>query len=332
MPGYKTHIAASSICGTVVGGVSFFFGHIDPVTSIYGGALCAIGGIVPDIDSENSTSFRKCLAIIAGFSSLLLVSRLRDYLLDPQAVAIIGGGNFIFAWFFLGGIIRKATVHRGMCHSIPMAILTGEITFLLSSGSMNERLYCGGSMVIGVLVHLVLDEFFSIQVKRGSIKLKKSLGSALKIVNFDDKKGSLIMLGILAVFTVLCVNEPVWTEDLPEKGTPEYIAQHENEELRIIQKKNPDLYDLSVIQWALDNNLQIRPKNQNNRKWKSIRDTLSTLDSKRFQAVSRNESGNATSQSTLTSSVILEFLSSDNDAEIAPTSGISGNPNSLTLP
>ena len=313
MPGYKTHITASSICGTALGGISFLFGHIDPVTSIYGGCLCAIGGLIPDIDSEKSTSFKKCLAIISGFSSLMLVSRLRDYLPDPQAVAIVGGGNFLFVWFVLGGIIRKATVHRGMCHSLPMALLTGEITFLLSSGNTNERLYCGSAMAIGVLVHLILDEFYSVQVKLGSIKVKKSFGSALKIFNFDDKSGSLIMLGILGFFTFLCVNEPIWTDDLPKKGTPEYIAQHGKEELRIIQNENPDLYDLSVVQWALENNMIIRPKNQNNRKWERMRSTLSAYGSNRRRIAETNDSG-ISGQSDERTASILEFLSGEDTA------------------
>ncbi len=314
MPGYKTHITASSICGTVLGGTSFLFGHIDPVTSIYGGCLCAIGGIIPDIDSEKSTSFKKCLAIIAGFSSLMLVSRLRDYILDPQAVAIIGGGNFLFAWFFLGGIIRKATVHRGMCHSLPMAVLTGEITFLLSSGKMNERLYCGAAMAIGVLLHLVLDEFYSVQVKLGGVKVKKSLGSALKIFNFDDKGGSFIMLGILGFFTFLCVNEPVWTEDLPKMGTPEFVVQHGKEELSVIQKNNPELYDLSVVQWALENNMVIRPKNQNNRKWEQMRTALSAYDTNQRDISATSKMGSP-DQPNGTAASILEFLSSEDTVD-----------------
>ena len=311
MPGYKAHITASSICGTVLGGFSFLFGHIDPITSIYGGTLCAIGGIIPDIDSENSKSFRKCLAIIAGFSSLLLVSRLRDYFLDPQAVAIIGGGNFLFVWFFLGGVIRKATVHRGMCHSIPMAILSGEITFLLSSGSMNEQLYCAGSMAIGVLIHLILDEFYSVQIKKGFVKVKKSLGSALKIINIDDKKASLIMFAILGFFTFLCLNEPVWTENIPEKGSPEYVEHHGKEELQIIQRQDPDVYNLSVVQWALDNNLMIRPRNQNNRKWEEIRKVLTANDSKRHRLISEDHSDSSASRYDQSSVSILQFLSGE---------------------
>lgn len=324
MPGYKTHITASSICGAVLGGTSFLFGHIDPVTSIYGGCLCAIGGIVPDIDSEKSTSFKKCLAIIAGFSSLMLVSRLRDYFLDPQTVAIIGGGNFLFVWFFLGGVIRKATVHRGMCHSLPMAVLTGEITFLLSSGNMNERLYCGGAMAIGVLLHLALDEFYSVQVKLGSVKVKKSLGSALKIFNFDDKSGSFIMFGILSFFTFLCVNEPIWTENFPEKGTPEYVAQHGKEELRIIQNKNPDIYDLSVVQWALENNMILRPRSQDNRKWKQIRDSLSAYYPKHSEITAPNHAGTP-GQSDETTASLLEFLSGESAVDMRYSNGISPN-------
>lgn len=289
MPGYRTHITASAICGTAVSGISYIFGNVDLTTSIYGGILCAIGGIVPDIDSETSTSFRRCMLIVAGFPSLLLVSRMRDYILDPQTVAIIGGGNFLFVWFVLGALIRKATVHRGMCHSIPMAALTGEIAYLLSSGGVNERLYCGMAAAIGVLLHLLLDEFCSVQVKKGTVRVKKSIGSALKIVNFENKKATFCMFAILGFFTFLIVRESAWSQSFVQSGTIEYTRQNAKDYLEFIQHSNPEIYDLSVVKWALDNDIQIKPRTSNNSKWKDLKKLFSNDDYSSSEHNSSNE-------------------------------------------
>ena len=279
MPGYNTHVTAGALCGTALAGISYFIGNVGLTTSFYGGALCAIGGIVPDIDSETSTSFRKCMAIVAGFSSLLLVSRMRDYILDPQAVAIVGGGNFLFVWFFLGTLIRKMTVHRGMCHSIPMAALTGEIAYLLSSGDVNERLYCGTAAAIGVLIHLLLDEFWSVQIKRGTVRVKKSIGSALKIVNFDNKRATVCMFAILGFFTFLTFRESAWSQSLVQSGTAEYAKQNGKDQLELIQDNNSEVYDLSVVHWAIENDMQIKPRTLDNPKWKELQILLSRASS-----------------------------------------------------
>jgi membrane-bound metal-dependent hydrolase YbcI (DUF457 family) len=251
------------------------------------------------------------MAIIAGFSSLLLVSRLRDYVLDAQTVAIIGGGNFLFAWFLVGGIVRRVTVHRGMCHSIPMAIITGEIAFLLSSGGINERLYCGVAAGIGVLVHLLLDEFYSVQFKRGTVRVKKSLGSALKLVNFEDKGASLVMFVILGFFTFLSFQEPVWSKNFPEVGTPEHKRQLGKDELREIQNNSSEIYDLSVVQWAADNNMQLRPRGQNNRKWLELTNLLSSPT----ESEGQGSGGTAVRYDPDRGPSILEMLSSNDGAD-----------------
>lgn len=301
MPGYRTHISASSVVGIALGGVSFFCGKIDLMTSIYGGALCAIGGMIPDIDSKTSESFRKCLAIVAGFSSLLIVSRLRDFPMDPQSVAIIGGGNFVLVWFFLGNLIKKMTVHRGMCHSIPMAVLVGEIIFLLSSGGINERLYCAVSALIGVMVHLILDEFYSVQISRG-VKIKKSLGSAMKLVNFDNLKASAFILILLGFVTYLTIHEPVWSENFTKREKEKTTLKNFGKEgLEQIQTRNADIYDLSVVEWVAQNDMTLRPKSPNNPKWRELEQLLNSPQKK---PVSRPEKGFARQSSAVAKPVI----------------------------
>ena len=278
MPGYRTHITASSVCGAVLGAAAWRFGDISAVSSVFAGSLCAIGGLIPDIDSKTSQSFRRCLAILAGFSSLLLVSRLRDFPLDAEAVAIIGGGNFVLVWFFIGRLIQKLTVHRGMCHSIPMAIISGEIIFLLSSGSLFERNFNGMAIFLGVMIHLTLDEFYSVETGAKSVsgvRLKKSFGSALKLINFDDWKSSLVMFAILAFLTNLAINESAYTQrweaENTEQKTSQFIALDRQGAIQRFQTKYPNDFDRAVIQWAVENDLRIIPATADNKKWASMK-------------------------------------------------------------
>lgn len=283
MPGYRTHITASSVCGALLGGAAWRFGDISVVSSVFAGALCAVGGLIPDIDSKTSQSFRRCLAILAGFSSLMLVSRLRDFPLDAEAVAIIGGGNFVLVWFFIGHLIQRLTVHRGMCHSIPTAIISGEIIFLLSSGSLFERNFNGMAIFLGVMIHLTLDEFYSVETGAKSIsgvRIKRSFGSALKLINFDDWKASLATFVILIVLTNLAINESEYTKRWEAQNaaqkTSQFIALDRQGALKRFQSKYPNDFDRAALQWAAENDLRIVPATADNKKWASMKAAFSS--------------------------------------------------------
>lgn len=276
MPGYRTHLTASSVAGAALGTGSLFLGGVSIPSALMAASLCSVGGLVPDIDSKTSQSFRKCLALIAGFSSLLLVSRLRDFPLNAESVAMIGGGNFVLIWFFIGGLIKRVTVHRGMCHSIPMALLSAEIIFLLSSGPAEMRLFNAFALFLGVMIHLILDEFYSFEVDKTKmlpgVNVKKSFGSAIKLIDFDHRFSTAFIFVTLFILTNIVINEPVWTEDIAE----DHSAASDRDELRgkreieQVQKKYPHLYDLSVVEWVAENGLYLRPSTSDNQKWTEL--------------------------------------------------------------
>ena len=137
--------------------------------------------------------------------------------------------------------------------------------------------------LIGVLVHLVLDEFYSFQVKDGTLKVKKSLGSALKLLNFDDKKGTFVMLAFVGMVTFVAVHEPVWNEiqveQANEEESTERIKYSGGEDLRLIQRESPDLFDIAAVEWAVRNDLIISPRTEDNRKWQQLQYLLSGTNS-----------------------------------------------------
>ncbi|GHT23011.1 hypothetical protein FACS189419_06360 [Planctomycetales bacterium] len=156
--------------------------------------LCSFAGMLPDIDSDTSRSFQECIYLAAGIGTVLLVERLKNYNLDPDLVVLAGAGMFLFIRFGIGKLIKRITAHRGMIHSIPMALLCGEIVFLLATGTLEERLLKAGALMAGFLSHLILDEVFSLD-STGQIfkpfRLKKSFGTALK---WSDPKRKLATL------------------------------------------------------------------------------------------------------------------------------------------
>jgi hypothetical protein len=98
-----------------------------------------------------------------------------------EMTLLAGAAAYLLIRFGASALLQWYTVHRGMFHSIPAALVAGEIAFLLASGDdIRLRLFTGGAVTLGYLSHLVLDEIWSVEWARG-LHLKSSFGTALKI-------------------------------------------------------------------------------------------------------------------------------------------------------
>jgi len=166
--------------------------------------------MLPDVDSDTSKSFQECIYLTAGIGCILTASRLRHYTNDPD-IALLGGAFiFLLIRFALAPLIKKITTHRGMIHSIPMAILSGELTFFMVTGTVEERLVKAAALTAGYLSHLILDEIYSIDSTGKTLRLKKSFGTALKWTN--PKKKSAVTALYTLIFCLgyaACINPEV---------------------------------------------------------------------------------------------------------------------------
>jgi membrane-bound metal-dependent hydrolase YbcI (DUF457 family) len=156
MAAFKQHISVSSALGVAYTASLIYMGTEWSLAAL-GGVLCGIG-------------------------AMLLLQRLREMGLTREAI-ILGliGCYFVFR-FGAPMILGVLTVHRGMFHSIPAALIAAEIVFLAHKttdipGSVKLAL----GVLIGFLSHLVMDELWSVNLSGISIRLNKAAGSALKL-------------------------------------------------------------------------------------------------------------------------------------------------------
>lgn len=182
MAGFKTHITASALAGVGYGAVGNLGYDMPMTTAAVAGGLCTIAGILPDVDSETGHAGREVMGFAAAVVPLLLMDHLRQFGLPPDGLVLTGGCLYIVIRFGLGEILRKYTIHRGMWHSVPAAIIACLVTSLITSCDQPTiRFYKAAAVLVGYLVHLSLDELYSIQWYRGRLRLKRSFGTALKI-------------------------------------------------------------------------------------------------------------------------------------------------------
>ena len=210
MGNFKQHITCSTVTGIAVGGIAYHFG-ISPSACLVSVGLCSFAGMLPDIDSDTSKSFQECIYLTAGIGCILTAARLRHHDFDPDLAMLGGAFMFLFIRFVVAAWIKKITTHRGMIHSIPMAILSGELAFFVVTGeTVQERLIKAAALMIGYLSHLILDEVYSIDSTGATLRLKKSFGTALKWTN-PKKKGAVtaIYAMILCFGYAICVSPDV---------------------------------------------------------------------------------------------------------------------------
>ena len=321
MPGYQTHITWSSAAGVGLGCVAKLFYNVSVPQAVFGGVLCALGGVLPDIDSDTSKAYRRCITTISGTCVLLLASRLRDFNLEPEGVVTTCAAVYFFIVYVIGGVVKKMTVHRGMFHSIPFAVIAGELIFILSSGTTQLRLFKAASIVIGVLIHLTLDEINSVSVLDGggsssryrnsndaynSYDYNSSKGygrsygnrrtsyrrkKRFQIVRIKNSFGTALKLidykhmSTTIIFYVVAAflgHCAMGVQDfLADMGDVDQAEVHGRLAVERIKRIYPKQFDLSVVQWVAENRLVLSPGQEDNEKWRELEELLAIGDEKK---------------------------------------------------
>ena len=176
-------------------------------TCLLAGGLCSVSGMLPDIDSDSGTPLRESVAFGAAVAPMLLLGRFQQVGMSHESIVLAAAGIYLLIRFGLSWALKRYTVHRGMFHSIPAALVFGEIAFLGASGDDAMRLYKAGAIVMGYLSHLLLDEIYSIEWSRGRLRLKSSFGTALKLFG-RSSWSNLTTYAKLLLLTAVILVEP----------------------------------------------------------------------------------------------------------------------------
>lgn len=225
MADFKTHITVSTALGVGYGAVAFAHFGIPAPTCVLAGTLCSVSGMLPDLDSDSGVPLRESLSFASACVPMLLLDRFSRQLdWTTETMVLVGAGIYIAVRFGLGALLKKYTVHRGMFHSIPAALVAGEIAFLLCTyGDIYMRAYKACAVIAGFMSHLILDEIWSVRVSGGRIGLKSSSGTAMKLFG-SDMWANFSCYAKLIVLGVLVLNDPVWSTVSPEGNELHTIA------------------------------------------------------------------------------------------------------------
>ena len=187
-------------------------GILDVSQSIAVLGLGLIGGLLPDLDSDNSKPIQIVFKILSIFLPLLIL------LAIPVELSIL---KMIIAWVVASLVLHltvfklflSLTVHRGIFHTIPMGILFGQLTtamfYYVIGSDLTFSTIAGIFITFGFFIHLLLDEFISLNAL--GLRMKKSFGTAFKLYYKHNILGTAILyLLVVASYFVLQIDNDIF--------------------------------------------------------------------------------------------------------------------------
>lgn len=202
MADFRTHITASSVAG-VAYGIAGYQAGLPWESCALAGGLCSVSGMLPDLDSNSGIPLRETTLFASTLVPMLMVDRMVRMGMSHELMVLTSAGIYILIRFVIAEFFRRYTVHRGMWHSIPAALSVGMFAFLImSTEDFSLRIYKTAAVVIGFMVHLILDEIWSIDFRGGHMRFKTSFGTAMKLFSRNrwaniSTYAKLIGLGVL---------------------------------------------------------------------------------------------------------------------------------------
>ena len=195
MANLQQHLIASSAIG-IVGSSFMVLNSNADYSDFYTYTLASIiGGLIPDLDSDDDNAATTIFSIAGIFiSSYILIWLLPSlYKIDVPysyvSTIIIFALGIIFSRFGLYNIFKKYTQHRGIWHSIPMCIIISSALLLslyyILGYSKAESINISWFIFISYLVHLLLDEVVRKDFMNNNCN--KGFGNAMTIFSWKHK-------------------------------------------------------------------------------------------------------------------------------------------------
>lgn len=210
MANFNTHLSVALAVSTSLATAGMMMGAYGFGEMVALSLVGMVGGLLPDIDLDNSRIARLVFTTISLFGTSFALFIYHQYHQLALMDALVAWGlGFLVIRFGVLSLFSRLTRHRGMVHSVPyMAVLSLMLIYvafyiLKLSGALSWLV--GGFLYLGALVHLLLDELFSVNIY--GLKVKKSFGSALKC--FEAKRPIAYAL-LYALLFALLIAVPPW--------------------------------------------------------------------------------------------------------------------------
>ena len=194
MANFKTHLSIASAAGTgasLIAVNAHLIANADLPWLIF---LCTLGGLLPDIDASNSRPVKLLFNVLALMGVVAVLHAYKDNY-TPYPLLLITAGTYLSIRYGMFYLFNGLTVHRGIFHSILAALFFALLMTCTSYHFLHwDVLHAwlnGIFIALGFIVHLLLDELYSVDLANS--KVKNSFGTALKLFSYSNMTASALM-------------------------------------------------------------------------------------------------------------------------------------------
>ncbi|MFK8083282.1 MAG: metal-dependent hydrolase [Granulosicoccus sp.] len=159
-----------------------------------------IGGVLPDVDLKSSRASQALFSVLGIFSGLAWLFASMNHFTGLElwlgTIAVYLLIRFPVAYAF-----HRLTTHRGVLHSLIAALMVGIVACALAwqftQSSALQSWLVGLALTCGYVIHLGLDEIYSVDFTGG--RIRRSFGSAIKPLDLKQWPASCLVAGIAAI-------------------------------------------------------------------------------------------------------------------------------------
>lgn len=210
MANFSTHIAYAAAGAGLLSVLCLQVGVVNPNEALLLAFLGTIGGILPDVDLQHSYPSSIMFSLIGIIMAFAIIFTL-DKDISILEMWFVGLCVFTAIRYPLWMIFYRYTTHRGSIHSLVAALFAMFVTTSVAFHWLGKNSFVswlvGLFVFLGFILHLVLDEIYSVDFTNR--RIKKSFGTALKLLDNRKplKSSAMILATVLAWYTTPNINQ-----------------------------------------------------------------------------------------------------------------------------
>ena len=237
MANFQTHITGSTLLGVVYGTVAYTQFDVAVGHSLVAAGLCSVAGMLPDLDHKLGVPLREMLCFVSVVVPMLMLRRFEEIGFTPEEMVFISGVLYVLIRFVGGELFRRGSLSIEACGIVfPPPFLAGMVTYLICLSPEDEvRLLKSWAVVLGFMLHLVLDELYSVDLI--GRRLKKSSGTAMKF--FGKKSGpNLLVYANIIILAGFIISDGMLMDCCKDVNGRPHAHDHDHEDQPLYQLSN----------------------------------------------------------------------------------------------
>ncbi len=210
MANFATHIGVGTVASGMLATLTLAADVVAPENLVAVTLAGVLGSVLPDIDLKDSRAGRAMFAGLAAFFSFAVLFTFAEKFSIAE-LWLLSIGTFLFFRYAAHAIFHRMSYHRGIYHSVLAGLLFAFLTVIVYRYLLGRHegvaWLAGAFMFMGYMVHLVLDEIYSVDVM--GTRVKRSFGTALKF--YDGRRIDHSVAMAVATVAALLLTPPTKT-------------------------------------------------------------------------------------------------------------------------